>query len=63
MYMTEVVADEVILLVGRGESGGGEESYGAPVSMPRSAQRPRVAPSPAQDPGLDQGISDDDVPF
>ena len=63
MYMTEVIADDVILVGGRSESGGGEEGYGAPVSMPRSAQRPRTAPAPTQDAGFDQGIGDDDVPF
>jgi single-strand DNA-binding protein len=59
-YMTEVVADDVILLGGRGGEGGGQEAAGPqPVSMPRSA--PRSAQPPA-DPG-EQGITDDDVPF
>ncbi len=65
MYMTEVVADDVILLGGRGgESGGGEDQ--APVSAPRTAQRPgrpAAAAAPAEDHALDQGITDDDVPF
>jgi single-strand DNA-binding protein len=70
-YITEVVADEVILLGGRGGEGGGmgsgdEFSSAGPVSMPRSAQqqpRPR-AQAPQQDAGgFDPGISDDDVPF
>src|SRR5208282_6057669 len=45
VYRTEVVADEVILLGGQGEGGGGPRSGGGdeysqqPVSMPRSAQR------------------------
>jgi single-strand DNA-binding protein len=57
-YMTEVVADEVILLGGRGE-GGGPETGPQPVSMPRSAPKPqRADESP-----MDQGITDDDVPF
>ena len=57
-YMTEVVADEVILLGGRGE-GGGPEVGPQPVSMPRSAPKPqRADESP-----VDQGITDDDVPF
>jgi single-strand DNA-binding protein len=74
-YMTEVVAGEVILLGGRGESagaptealsGGGYDSQ--VVSQPRSAQRPRAATPPAapaaSEPEFgDQGISDDDVPF
>ena len=65
-YMTEVVADDVILLGSRGDSGGGAPSgdFERPVSMPRSAQRPQpaVAPvAPAED--FNQGITDDDVPF
>jgi single-strand DNA-binding protein len=67
-YMTEVVADEVILLGGRGDSGGGSAAGGdsnqQPVSMPRSAapQKPKPAPA-AEDTSFDQGITDDDVPF
>jgi single-strand DNA-binding protein len=57
-YMTEVVADEVILLGGRGE-GAGPETGPQPVSMPRSA--PKSA-RPDESP-MDQGITDDDVPF
>jgi single-strand DNA-binding protein len=57
-YMTEVVADEVILLGGRGGEGG-QDSGPQPVSMPRSAPRPQPAPSASED----QGITDDDVPF
>src|SRR6266436_1365209 len=57
-YMTEVVADEVILLGGRGE-GGGPETGPQPVSMPRSA--PKTAR--AEESPMDQGITDDDVPF
>lgn len=64
MYMTEVVAEDVILLGGRGGEGGGSEDQ-APVSAPRSAQRPGrpAAAAPAEDHALDQGITDDDVPF
>lgn len=63
-YSAEVVADEVILLGGREGAGGGggpreEFSQPAPVSMPRSAQKPKSAEEPA----FDQGITDDDVPF
>jgi single-strand DNA-binding protein len=77
-YVTEVMADDVILLGGRGEGGdmsvgGGDmgESGGyeqprrssGPVSMPRGARaggsgRPQAMPDP-----MDQGITDDDVPF
>jgi len=57
-YMTEVVAEDVLLLGGRGE---GAPDAG-PVSMPRGASRSAGAPAPADDAG-DQGITDDDVPF
>jgi single-strand DNA-binding protein len=66
-YKTEVVAEDVMLLGGRGDAPapepGGYDSQ--VVSMPRSAPRPRPAPqAQAPDPGLgDQEISDDDVPF
>jgi single-strand DNA-binding protein len=67
-YMTEVVADEVILLGGRGDSGGGSAGGGdfsqQPVSAPRSAPPPKPKPAPAaEDTSFDQGITDDDVPF
>jgi single-strand DNA-binding protein len=75
-YVTEVMADDVLLLGGRGEGGGGDfggagegGGYGQsqPVSMPRSA-RPAGGGGggrqPQRDPEpFDQGISDDDVPF
>jgi len=57
-YMTEVVAEDVILLGGRGGDAG-VDAGPQPVSMPRSSPRP----APAQDQGADQGITDDDVPF
>lgn len=68
-YVTEVMADDVLLLGGRGEGGdfegGGQSSR--PVSMPRSAGggRPSAPPqqqrAPEQD--FDPGITDDDIPF
>jgi single-strand DNA-binding protein len=68
VWVTEVVADDVILLGGRGEGGGGgagQESYSQPVSMPRTAPRPQPAAAPAEqpEPPMDQGITDEDVPF
>jgi single-strand DNA-binding protein len=57
-YRTEVVADDVILLGGRGGGDGIEDSRPQPVSMPRSAPKPQPAAEPE-----DQGITDDDVPF
>ena len=64
VYVTEVVAEELILLGGRqGEGSGG--SGDQPVSMPRSAPRSSGAPqrASADDSSFDQGITDDDVPF
>jgi single-strand DNA-binding protein len=61
-YATEVVAEDVLLLGGRG----GDQAMEAgaqPMSMPRSAQRPQPAAAAAEDQGMDQGITDDDVPF
>ncbi len=72
VYATEVVAEDVILLSGRGEGGGPQpqdEDPGQMASMPRSAQqqsRPRVAQMPSQNEpteGPASGITDDDVPF
>jgi single-strand DNA-binding protein len=62
VYTTEVVADEVILLGGRGEggeggsSGGFRQNAGAPRSKPAGG-------SHEEDPFGAMGITDDDVPF
>lgn len=63
-YITEVVAEDVILLGGggRGDAPGGGEFDQRPVSMPRSAQRQAPPAAPAHD-DFGQGITDDDVPF
>jgi single-strand DNA-binding protein len=65
-YITEVVADDVILLSGRGDAAGAPDFNQQPVSMPRAAaaaaQRPKPAPA-ADESSFDQGITDDDVPF
>ncbi|HMD76076.1 MAG TPA: single-stranded DNA-binding protein [Terracidiphilus sp.] len=65
-YITEVVCQELILLGGRGDTAGAPAGtageFAPPVSMPRSAPRPQAAaPEPPDD--LNQGITDDDVPF
>ncbi len=64
-YFTEVVADDLILLGGKGDSGGAPiGDFDRPVSMPRSAQRPQPAAAPSAAPEeFNQGITDDDVPF
>ena len=62
VWATDVVADEVILLGGRGEGGppADEETRGF-ASAPRS--RPAAAPTSAPPPPPSEGVSDDDVPF
>jgi single-strand DNA-binding protein len=67
-YITEVVADELILLgSGRSDLPAGPGESDRPVSMPRSAQRPPqpAAPQSSAAPAdeFNQGITDDDVPF
>jgi len=64
VWATDVIADEVILLGGRGEGGGsGPDEYSQePRSEPRSAPRSRPAPAPSAPPPS-EGIGDDDVPF
>ena len=66
VYATEVVADEVILLGGRGEGDGGFEG-GAPAGARSAGQnRGRSSGGPAAGPEDDFGgmqITDDDVPF
>src|SRR6266849_3548702 len=58
VWATEVVAEDVILLGGRGEGGGAsEEGY----SQERAAPRARPAAAPAAAPPSNEGISDDDV--
>jgi single-strand DNA-binding protein len=57
-YTTEVVADDVILLGGRGEVPP-EEAYEQPPARTRAA-----APAQPSEPSpFDAGITDDDVPF
>ena len=62
VYTTEVVADEVLLLGGRGEGGPGG---GAPSGPPggRRGGGPSGAPAGDEDQFGGMGISDDDVPF
>lgn len=67
VYTTEVVCEHLVLLGSRQEGAGVPDEYNQqPVSMPRSA-RPAAAPAssapPAEEPGFNQGITDDDVPF
>ena len=66
VYATEVVAEEVILLGGRGEGsgeyeGGGQRS-GARAAGGQSRGRTGSA-APEEDPFGGMGVTDDDVPF
>jgi single-strand DNA-binding protein len=64
VWTTEVVAEDVILLGGRGE-GGAPDEMSQERSEPRSAPRARQAAAPAAPsaPASHEGIGDDDVPF
>ena len=69
-WITEVVAEEVILTSGRAGDAPSGDDYSQPVSMPRSA-RPQQSSgggygggaAPSGGSGLEPGITDDDVPF
>jgi single-strand DNA-binding protein len=64
VWATDVIAEDVILLGGRGDSSGVSDEYS---QEPRSAPRPRSMPQhagPSQSaPPPNEGIADDDVPF
>jgi single-strand DNA-binding protein len=67
-YTIDVVADELILLGGRGEGGGDVGASRADrdnmVSMPRSAMQGRAQPAASSEPPQYPEIaSEDDVPF
>ncbi|MBI4902802.1 MAG: single-stranded DNA-binding protein [Acidobacteria bacterium] len=70
-YVTEVVAEDLILLGGRGEGGGGGMDAGGArdrdnmVSMPRSAMpaKPSAPSSSAEPPSYSDVVDDSDVPF
>jgi len=63
VYVTEVVADDVILLGGRGE-GGDMPQASAPRGPQRvSAPAPSAAPAAPAEPPDAGGVTDDDVPF
>lgn len=57
-YMTEIVANEVVLLGGRGEGGG--EPQGRPAGAARGAAKPAADDEFSQ---AQPEITDDDIPF
>jgi len=63
VYSTEVVAEDVLLLGGRGGETMEDTSFSQQASpAPRSQRQQQPSPAP-QDHGFDQGVTDDDVPF
>ncbi len=63
VYTTEVVADDVILVGGRGgEGGSGDETRSQSGPPARSGPRPSSKP-PEEAPSGDFSAGDDDVPF
>ncbi len=67
VYATEVVADEVILLGGRGEASGGYEAGAQATSRAATPPKGKAAEASAGAAEDDQfggmGVTDDDVPF
>ena len=70
VYATDVIAEEVILLGGRGDNAGYDSSASAGAgrtsAQPSRGRTQGGAPAshgPEEDPFAGQGITDDDVPF
>jgi single-strand DNA-binding protein len=63
VWTTEVVAEDVILLGGRGEGGGPGPEEGYSQEPMRSAPRVRPATAAPSAAPMNQGVTDDDVPF
>jgi single-strand DNA-binding protein len=64
VYATDVVADDVILVGGRGEgSAEGQGMASGPRSSASSGGRQTRPGSHPEEPGYDMGVTDDDVPF
>jgi single-strand DNA-binding protein len=59
-YNTDIVADNIVLLGGRGDGGGGGEPQGRPAGASRPAQKPAAEDEFSQ---AQPEISDDDIPF
>jgi single-strand DNA-binding protein len=64
VYATEVVAEELVLLGGRGDGEGPGTGQSSGPRTSAAPPRPRPQTPPAADEGpFDMGITDDDVPF
>ena len=60
-YMTEVVAQDLVLLGGRGEGGGGDDSGGRSRGAAAGGGFDQRASEP--EPAVSSPISDEDIPF
>jgi len=60
-YMTEVVAQDLVLLGGRGEGGGGDDAGGRSRGAAAGGGFAQRAPEP--EPAASTPISDEDIPF
>jgi len=63
-YMTEIVANDLVLLGGRGEGGEGGGGRGRPAAAAADAAGTEAtAPAPAENPAQGAEITDEDIPF
>jgi len=65
MYKTEIIANELVLLGGRGEGGGGEHAGSARGASTSSGGNnfDQSAPEPEHAPAGSSPITDEDIPF
>jgi single-strand DNA-binding protein len=62
-YMTEVVANDLVLLGGRGDSAGGDFSGGSSRSASAGGNNNFDQRTPEPEPAVSGAITDDDIPF
>jgi len=63
-YMTEIIANDLVLLGGRGEGGEGGGGRGRPAAAAADAAGTEsTAPAPAENPAQGAEITDEDIPF
>ncbi len=62
-YRTEIVADSMIMLGGRGDNAGGEPAGPAPAVTPAASSHTDQSPPPPQPSGDEETISVEDIPF
>ena len=62
-YMTEVVANELVLLGGRGEGGSGGGTFQKRGAASGGNDMDQRAPAEFESAPADTGITDDDIPF